>query len=148
MSKDKIFIYGSGRSGLIGQLFSVRLVQMGFKVYFIGDMTTPIIGKDDLTILISNTGYTMSVVRTADIARRLGSHVVAVTSSTSGKLNHISNSSIIISVDKTPMDSDIAPLGTLFEDSALIFLDSLVPTLMKKLSADENRLRKNHAIWV
>ena len=50
-----VFIYGSGRSGLVGQLFAVRLVQIGLDVHFIGDMTTPIISKDDLTILISNS---------------------------------------------------------------------------------------------
>ena len=50
-----IFIYGSGRSGLVGQLFAVRLVQLGFDVHFIGEMTTPIITKEDLIILLSNT---------------------------------------------------------------------------------------------
>ena len=42
----KIFVYGSGRSGLVGQLFAVRLVQLGYDVHFVGEMTTPIIGKE------------------------------------------------------------------------------------------------------
>ena len=70
-----VFIYGAGRSGLVGQLFAVRLEQIGLDVHFIGDMTTPIISKDDLTILISNTGETMSAVQTANIARRIGCRV-------------------------------------------------------------------------
>jgi 6-phospho-3-hexuloisomerase len=57
LNGGKIFIYGSGRSGLVGQYFSVRLVQLGRDdVHFVGDMTTPIIGKGDVVILISNTG--------------------------------------------------------------------------------------------
>lgn len=148
MKKDKIFIYGSGRSGLIGQLFAIRLVQIGFDVYFVGDMTTPIIGKNDLTILISNTGHTVSVVQTADIARRIGSHVVSITSSPSSKLAHISNSKIVVTVKKECKSGEIAPLGTIFEDSVLLFLDSLVPELMKKMGVTEDDMRKNHAIWV
>lgn len=148
MSKEKIFIYGSGRSGLIGQLFSVRLVQMGLNVYFVGDMTTPIIGKNDLTILISNTGHTTSVVQTAEIARRIGSHVVGVTSSMSSKLAHVSDNAIIIKIKKDEMDSELAPLGTIFEDTVLFFFDCIIPELMKRLDVSEEDMRRKHAIWV
>ncbi|MDD3379461.1 MAG: SIS domain-containing protein [Candidatus Methanomethylophilaceae archaeon] len=148
MTKEKIFVYGSGRSGLIGQLFAVRLVQIGFDVYFVGDMTTPIIKKDDLTILISNTGHTVSVVQTADIARRIGSHVVSITSSSSSKLAHISNTGIILDIEEDLDSAELAPLGTIFEDSVLLFFDSLIPDLMKKMKVTEIDMRKNHAIWV
>jgi 6-phospho-3-hexuloisomerase len=39
---NKIFLYGVGRSGLIAKAFAIRLVQLGLKVFFIGDTTTPI----------------------------------------------------------------------------------------------------------
>ncbi|MDR1954876.1 MAG: SIS domain-containing protein, partial [Candidatus Methanoplasma sp.] len=123
ISKEKIFVYGSGRSGLIGQLFSVRMVQLGLKVYFVGDMTTPIIGRNDLTILVSNTGQTMSVVQTAEIARRIGSHVVSLTSSASSRLAMASNNAIILKIKKDEQDSKLAPLGTIFEDTVLFFFD-------------------------
>lgn len=148
MEKDKIFIYGSGRSGLIGQLFAVRLVQMGFVVYFVGDMTTPIIGRNDLTVLISNTGQTMSVVQTAEISRRIGSHVVSISSSLSSKLAHNSDTRILLQVEKTEETARLAPLGTIFEDSVLLFLDSLVPELMRKMQVTESDMRRKHAIWV
>lgn len=148
LSKEKIFVYGSGRSGLIGQLFSVRMVQMGLSVYFVGDMTTPIIGKNDLTILVSNTGRTMSVVQTAEIARRIGSHVVAFTSSPSSKLAHVSNNVIHIKIERDENDSELAPLGTIFEDTVLFFFDCLIPELMKRLNVTEEDMRKKHAIWV
>lgn len=142
-----VFIYGAGRSGLVGQLFAVRLVQIGLDVHFIGDMTTPIIGKDDLTILISNTGETMSAVQTANIARRIGCKVACVTSNTMNKLAHASNIAIIVNHDGTN-DSKYAPLGTIFEDSVSIFFDSLVPSIMEKKGMDEDAMRKRHAIWV
>ena len=142
-----IFIYGSGRSGLVGQLFAVRLVQIGLDVHFVGDMTTPIIGKDDLTILISNTGETMSAVQTANIARRIGSKVISVTGNSSSKLAHASNLVIELKHDSAK-DSQYAPLGTVFEDAVSIFFDSIVPCIMKKKGITENDMRKRHAIWV
>ena len=57
-----IFIYGVGRSGLVGKAFSVRLVQMGLDVHFIGDTTTPIVERDDLVLIVSNTGETLSLI--------------------------------------------------------------------------------------
>ena len=40
LSKKTIFIYGSGRSGLVGQYFAVRLVQLGLDVHFVGDISS------------------------------------------------------------------------------------------------------------
>jgi 6-phospho-3-hexuloisomerase len=50
-----------------------------------------------------------------------------------------------------PKDDDrkrLAPLGTLFEDATLIYLDSIVARLMEKLGQSEGAMRKRHAIWV
>ena len=94
----KVFIYGSGRSGLVGQLFAVRLVQLGLDVHFVGEMTTPIIGKEDLTLLISNTGRTSSVVQTARIARRIGSSVFCITGASGSPLTEVSDRSIVMDV--------------------------------------------------
>ena len=142
-----VFIYGAGRSGLVGQLFAVRLVQLGLDVHFIGDMTTPIISRDDLTILISNTGETMSAVQTANIARRIGSKVTCITGNPSSRLAHASNDVITLKHDPVS-DQEYAPLGTMFEDSVSIFFDCIIPCLMKKMGISEDEMRKKHAIWV
>ena len=146
LAAKTVFIYGSGRSGLVGQLFAVRLVQIGLDVHFVGDMTTPIIGKDDLTLLVSNTGETMSAVQTANIARRMGSKVACVTGNTSSKLAHASN--LVVGIRNDRIDGRYAPLGTVFEDAVSLFFDSIVPCIMKKKGINENDMRKRHAIWV
>lgn len=144
--KRKIFIYGSGRSGLVGQLFAVRLVQLGMDVHFVGEMTTPIMSKDDLLILISNTGETASVVKTANIAGRIGSYVVSITSDPKSKLAHASDMIVLLKNGK--VKSEFAPLGTVFELSALMFFDSFVADMMAKLGCGEDDMRSRHAIWV
>ena len=147
LSAKTVFIYGSGRSGLVGQLFAVRLVQIGLDVHFVGDMTTPIISKGDTVILISNTGETMSAVQTANIARRLGADVICITSSRMSKLAHASNTVIELK-NNADCNRKVMPLGTLFEDSVVIMLDSVIPILMERLGCSEEEMRKRHAIWV
>ena len=75
---QRIFIYGSGRSGLIGQAFAMRLVHLGKQVYFVGDSTTPPIKKDDLLIVISNSGKTPCVKSISQIARSQQAQVVSI----------------------------------------------------------------------
>jgi len=144
----KIFIYGVGRSGLIGQAFAVRLVQMGFDVHFVGDMTTPFVDEGDLVVIVSNTGETMSAVQTANIVRRVGARVISVTSNPNSKLGHASN--IILEVGQTKDDQKkrLAPLGTIFEDAALVMFDSMIPLIMERTEQNEASLRRRHAIWV
>jgi 6-phospho-3-hexuloisomerase len=144
----KIFIYGVGRSGLVGKAFAIRLVQMGLKVFFIGETITPIVEKDDMVIIISNTGETMSAIQTANIARRVGSTVVAVTSNDHSKLAHATNLVICLKPKKDDKNESLAPLGTLFEASVFLFLDGLVALLMEILGKSETDMRRMHAIWV
>jgi 6-phospho-3-hexuloisomerase len=148
VSSRTIFVYGSGRSGLSGQFFCVRLVQLGLDVHFVGEMTTPIITKEDLTILISNTGNTMSAVQTANIARRIGSKVIAVTANADTKLTIASDTVILLPTVRDKERSKHAPLGTIFECSANLFFDSIIPQIMERLGVTESDMRKRHAIWV
>ncbi|MFA5312520.1 MAG: 6-phospho-3-hexuloisomerase [Methanomassiliicoccales archaeon] len=148
ISAKKIFIFGVGRSGLVGQSFAVRLVQIGLDVHFVGDMTTPIVEKEDLVIIISNTGETMSAVQTANIVRRIGATVLTITSSVHSKLAIASTIVLVIPPFKDEKRKQLAPLGTLFEISTWVILDSLIPVLMQRLNLTEASLRKRHAIWV
>ena len=49
----KIFVVGMGRSGFVGRAFALRLMNLGFNVYFIGETITPAAEKGDLLIAIS-----------------------------------------------------------------------------------------------
>jgi len=148
MEARRTFIFGVGRSGLVGQAFAVRLVQLGLDVHFVGDTTTPIVQDNDLLIAISNTGETMSAVQTANIVRRLGASVIVITGRENSKLAHAANLLIIVNEPSDKSKSLQAPLGTIFEDGAIIFLDGLIPLLMDKLKQTEKDMRARHAIWV
>ncbi|MCK4757812.1 MAG: SIS domain-containing protein [Thermoplasmata archaeon] len=147
LKSKKIFIYGVGRSGLVAKAFAIRLVQLGLKVFFIGETVTPIVEPDDFVIIISKTGQTMSAIQTANIVGRVGSTVAVITAKETSKLAHASNILIHLKANNN-IKSNLAPLGTLFEDTAMVFLDALVPDIMAKLGETENNMRARHAIWV
>jgi 6-phospho-3-hexuloisomerase len=144
----KIFLYGVGRSGLIAKAFAIRLVQMGLEVFFVGETVTPIVEEGNVVIIVSYTGETMSAIQTANIVRRVGAKVVALTAHSHSKLATASNVVIEVHPPKDEERKRLAPLGTLFEDATLIYLDSIVAALMEKLGQSEGSMRKRHAIWV
>jgi 6-phospho-3-hexuloisomerase len=144
----KIFIYGVGRSGLIAKAFAIRLVQMGIEVYFVGETITPIVEEGDLVVIVSHTGETMSAIQTANIVRRVGARVITITANAHSKLASASNVVIHIHPPKDDDRRTLAPLGTLFEDATLVYLDGIVAQLMEKLGQSEGAMRKRHAIWV
>ncbi|MEM0314059.1 MAG: SIS domain-containing protein [Candidatus Bathyarchaeia archaeon] len=51
----KIFVVGMGRSGFVGRAFALRLMNIGFNVYFLGETIPPAAEKGDLLIAISGT---------------------------------------------------------------------------------------------
>jgi len=148
LSARKVFLYGVGRSGLIAKAFAIRLVQMGLEVFFVGETVTPIVEEGNVVIIVSYTGETMSATQTATIVRRVGAKVVAITAQRHSKLAGASNLVIELNSPKDEERKRLAPLGTLFEDATLVYLDSIVATLMEKLGQSEGSMRKRHAIWV
>jgi 6-phospho-3-hexuloisomerase len=148
LKAQKIFIYGVGRSGTMCKAFAIRMVQMGLKVFFIGETITPIVEREDLVIIISNTGETMSAIQTANIVGRLGARVITITAEPHSKLAHAASSVINLASEKDALDKEYAPMGTVFEITALVFLDGIVSELMKRLGQKETDMRARHAIWV
>ena len=67
--KNKVFIYGAGRSGFIGRCFAQRLMHLGIVSCFISDAVTYQYTKEDLLILISGSGETISPIAFANKAK-------------------------------------------------------------------------------
>ncbi len=145
---DNIFVYGVGRSGLVAKAFAIRLVQLGVSVYFVGDIATPIVDDKSLVLIISATGETMSAIQTANICRRVGAKVVVITGKASSKLAHAANVIFPLATETTDEFRKLAPLGTLFEDAAMILLDGVIAELMEKMGQDDKKMRSRHPIWV
>lgn len=157
-SKNKrILVMGSGRSGFVGRAFALRLMQSGFNVYVSGETIAPALNPGDLVIAISGSGTTKIVVAQVEIAKEVGARIISITSHPESELGQLSDLAVVIK-GRTKEDSDIdftrrqitgeydmAPLGTMFELSALVLLDGVIADLMKRLGQNEVDLRKRHA---
>lgn len=145
LDSGNIFVYGVGRSGIVGRMFAMRLVQMGFQAYFVGETITPVVTDKDSVILLSGTGETQGALLVAQICRRVNAKIISITSSKENSIYKASDFRIVL---KTNKSSDLAPLGTLFEGSCHTLLDSMVALLMSMKGESEADLRKRHAIWL
>jgi 6-phospho-3-hexuloisomerase len=145
LDSGNIFVYGVGRSGIVGRMFAMRLVQMGLQAYFVGETIAPVVTEKDSVILLSGTGETQGALLVAQICRRVNAKIISITSSTDNSIYNASDFKIVL---RTNESSDLAPLGTLFEISCHVFLDSLVAQLMNVKGESEADLRKRHAIWL
>ncbi|MEA2053969.1 MAG: 6-phospho-3-hexuloisomerase [Candidatus Thermoplasmatota archaeon] len=142
MNAKRIFVYGTGRSGLVGKAFAIRLVHLGFQTFVIGETITAPVQKDDLVMLISGSGETIPVTMTAEIARRLGAKIISITANPDSHIARFADVLISFSIKGDP---NLAPLGTVFEASSWIFLDGFVSELMARKGEDEKKMKKRHA---
>ncbi len=146
-----VFVMGAGRSGFVAKAFAMRLMHLGYNVYVVGETVTPRIKPEDVLIAISGSGETISVVNISRKAKEdIGSKLVAVTQRTNSTLAKMSDIVIVLKgKDKYERNhelSRLAPLGTLFELTALIFLDGLVAEIMNRKQLTEEDLAERHAV--
>jgi 6-phospho 3-hexuloisomerase len=142
------FVYGAGRSGIIGRAFAMRLVQIGLTAFVIGESVTPIVRRGDVVFILSGRGESQSSIQTANIVRREGAELIVLTGRSSSKLAHIATVLIPLDFTEDAERPRLAPLGTLFESASLRITDALIAELMGARGETEESMRRRHAIMV
>jgi len=153
-----IFVSGAGRSGLVGKAFAMRLMHLGFNVYVVGETIAPPVKPGDLLIAISGSGKTSATLTTVKTAKKLKTNVVTITSFKDSPITKLSDCIVLIggremrsmgsdyvSGQLTGLHEPLTPLGSLFELSTMIFLDSVITKLMRIYEEGERDLKKRHA---
>jgi 6-phospho-3-hexuloisomerase len=158
LNSKRIFLMGAGRSGLVAKAFAMRLMHLGFSVYVVGETTTPAVQPEDVVIAISGSGETHSIADLGKIVKDIGSTLITVTSKKESTLGRISDIAMILpSKTKNDLDAggylernmrgdykNVPPLGTSFEITSLIFLDSIIAQLITLTGASEAELKSRH----
>ncbi|MBP3967353.1 6-phospho-3-hexuloisomerase [Paenibacillus lignilyticus] len=146
---NKVFVAGAGRSGFMAKSFAMRMMHAGIDAYVIGETVTSNFEKDDILIIGSGSGETKSLVSIAEKAKSIGGTIVAVTifpESTIGKL-----ADITIKLPGSPKDqfkgdyTTIQPMGSLFEQTLLVFYDAVILRYMEKKGLDTDKMYGRHA---
>jgi 6-phospho-3-hexuloisomerase len=150
MEAPRVFVAGAGRSGLAIKAFAMRLMHMGRQVFVAGEIVTPAVGAGDLLIVGSGSGETASLRAMAERAKSLGAKVALVTIFPESAIGKIADVVVTIPAP-TPKSSSrgqapsIQPMGSLFEQTMLIFFDLLILQLMEKAAVDSAAMFERHA---
>jgi len=155
---NQVFVMGAGRSGLVAKAFAMRLMQLGLSVYVVGETTTPAVLPSDVVIAISRSGETRTITDLGKTVKDIGSTLLTITSKKDSTLGKISDIALIIpsQMKNDPYgagylerhmrsdDKNMFPLGTSFEITALVFLDSVVSQLIMLTGTSEAELKSRY----
>ncbi|MDA9997699.1 KpsF/GutQ family sugar-phosphate isomerase [Gammaproteobacteria bacterium] len=142
----KIVIMGVGKSGHIGQKIAATLSSTGTKSIFIhpteaahGDMG--LIGKNDLIILISNSGETDEIINILPSIKRLSNCIASITSDNKSSMAVASDISIVITSNEAcPLD--LAPTSS--TTAALALGDAFAIALLEAKGFTKNDFASSH----
>jgi len=145
-SKGKLVIMGIGKSGHIGQKIAATLSSTGTKSVFIhpteaahGDMG--LIGKEDIVILISNSGETDEIINIMPSIKRLSKLIVSISSNQMSTMAKSSDIPIVIkSEEACPLD--LAPTSS--TTAALAFGDALAIALLEAKGFTKDDFASSH----
>ncbi|MFO7870969.1 MAG: SIS domain-containing protein [Kiritimatiellia bacterium] len=149
LGAERVFVTGQGRSGLIAGCFATRLTQMGFRVHIPGQPTCRRIQARDLMIAVSCSGVTSTTIEFARISREAGSSTALITSSADSVLADMADETILIPANDPDIRKScqcvVGPRNnTVFEESALLYLDALVYVLLERTDIPKDMMGQSH----
>jgi len=139
VSAGRVFFFGQGRSGLSAQMAAMRFMHLGMDSHFVGEATAPSVRSGDTLVIVSGSGNTPVGVEFAQIAKSEGAKVVLVTHQIESRLRELADASIVIPASQSKQFG-----GSLFEQSALVMLDSVVFELMRGLTDPHATMLYSH----
>ncbi|RUU28592.1 MULTISPECIES: SIS domain-containing protein [unclassified Mesorhizobium] len=122
------FFSGQGRSGLVAQMGAMRFMHLGRTVHFVGEVSAPSIRRGDALLIVSGSGETPVSTGFARIAKAEGAKVVTLTHEPAGTLAGIADVTLHVPVGESKQFG-----GSLFEQSCLVLLDSVVLGLAQQI---------------
>ncbi|WP_411842575.1 6-phospho-3-hexuloisomerase [Salinicoccus sp. HZC-1] len=140
-----IYIYGNGRSGLVGKMIAMRLMHSGYSVFVIGETTTPAFKGNDLLIILSGSGKGHSVNTMTEKVAQLGGRTALVTASEDEALRSRFDALLFINASTKNNDiPTIQPLGNQFDQSMHLVLDGLIIYLNGKTDKNKEEIKARH----
>ncbi len=145
-SHERIFLLGSGRSGMVMSMFAMRLMHLGLDVHLVGEATAPALRPGDLLVIGSGSGETPGCLLAANKARSLGVTLALLSAVPGSAIGRISDLLVILPCRSKNQPPSGSPLlaGTLFEQALLVFSDCLCARLAADLGRDPASIMDLH----
>lgn len=139
----RVFIYGLGRSGLMARACAMRLVHMGREATIVGGTTTPAICTDDLLVVCSRTGRSPILQHAVNLAHSENASAAVVVGLPDAPL--LSDADLVVRLPVELAEREqFQPMGSLFEQALLLYLDGLVVSLMDRLGISAEQMERVH----
>ncbi len=115
--EGRIIVIGMGKSGHIGNKIAATLASTGSPAFFVhpgeashGDLG--MITKNDVVMLISNSGETSEVLNIIPVLKRLGAKMISMTGNTQSTMATLANVHVCIKVEKEACSLGLAPTSS------------------------------------
>ncbi len=146
----RVFIAGAGRSGFAVKAFAMRLMHLGFTSFVVGETATPSATAEDVILIGSGSGETASLVAIAEKAKKIGARVALITVVPDSRIGRLADALVRIQAptrkpERRGRTASIQPMGTLFEQTMLVLLDSVVLRLTERMGVDADAMFARHA---
>lgn len=150
INAPSIYLAGVGRSGYMMRAFAMRLMHGGIDAHMVGDTSTPGAKAGDLLIIGSGSGETESLKAYVAKAKKIGLKIILITGILNSALGAAADMVIQISAptpksDKSTRFNSIQPMGSLFEQCLLLYMDALVIGIMEKKGLTVKSMFSRHA---
>jgi arabinose-5-phosphate isomerase len=144
-SKGKFIICGMGKSGIIGKKIAATLASTGTPSFFLhpgeayhGDLG--MIEKDDIVLLISNSGETDEVLKVIPFLKSQGNITISMSGNPESTLGKNTDYHLNIAIQKEACPLSLAPMSS--TTATLVMGDAIAVALMKLRDfKDENFAR-------
>lgn len=147
---NAIFLAAQGRAGFILRCFCMRLMHLGFQVYFCGETITPAIADGDLLIIMSGSGETASTVEAVKSGKAYKALTYGILGNPDSKIAALVDHSIHIpgttKLQRNSEPDSLQMAGSLFEQSAFLFLEAVVLELYLQRKKDVGSIASRHAV--
>lgn len=147
---ESIFFSAQGRAGFILRCFCMRLMHLGFRVYFCGETVTPAITGNDLLIVLSGSGETPSTVEAVRLAKQYKTETYGILGNIESRIGslvdhnlHIPGTTKLLR-DEEPVSAQMA--GSLFEQSVFLFLEAVVLKIYQTQKKNVGSVSSRHAV--
>ncbi|WP_152632903.1 KpsF/GutQ family sugar-phosphate isomerase [Aliarcobacter butzleri] len=132
--KGKFVICGMGKSGLIGKKIAATLASTGTPSFFLhpgeayhGDLG--MIEKEDILLLISNSGETDEVLKIIPFLKSQGNTTISMSGNPQSTLGKNTNYHLNIAIEKEACPLSLAPMSS--TTATLVMGDAIAVALMK-----------------
>ncbi|EGR0794233.1 KpsF/GutQ family sugar-phosphate isomerase [Vibrio cholerae] len=145
--KGHVIVCGMGKSGHVGKKIAATLASTGTPSFFLhpaeafhGDLG--MITRDDVVVLISNSGETDEVLQLIPSLKAFGNKVIALTGNEHSTMGKNADAILKIMINKEACPNNLAP--TTSTTVTIAIGDALAVALMKRRQFQPNDFAKYH----